>query len=166
MGTATKQQIGKIYAIGNALGIVVRGTHDDDLHALVETLTGKASVAKLAEPEAAAVIAELERRQGSHHPTPTAQSQPRERYSQVPGGITKDQQRKVWALMYQLRDLDATPSTATLGERLCGIIRKDLQQDTTPENPFSWITFQAGRKLIEALKKYVANARRKAGDTT
>lgn len=41
MAAINAQQIRKIYAIGNALGIVERGNEDDDLHALVSALTGK-----------------------------------------------------------------------------------------------------------------------------
>ena len=44
MADINAQQIRKIYAIGNALGIVERGNEDDDLHALVSALTGKDSV--------------------------------------------------------------------------------------------------------------------------
>ena len=47
MAAINAQQIRKIYAIGNALGIVERGNEDDDLHALVSALTGKDSVKSL-----------------------------------------------------------------------------------------------------------------------
>ena len=47
MADINAQQIRKIYAIGNALGIVERGNEDDDLHALVSALTGKDSVKAL-----------------------------------------------------------------------------------------------------------------------
>ena len=47
MAAINAQQIRKIYAIGNALGIVERGNEDDDLHALVSALTGKDSVKAL-----------------------------------------------------------------------------------------------------------------------
>ena len=41
-----------------------------------------------------------------------------------PGGATDGQQRKVWALMYQLAKEDKEPSAASLGERLCMRKRK------------------------------------------
>lgn len=56
MAAINAQQIRKIYAIGNALGIVERGNEDDDLHALVSALTGKDSVKSLTYAEAQAVI--------------------------------------------------------------------------------------------------------------
>lgn len=69
MAAINAQQIRKIYAIGNALGIVERGNEDDDLHALVSALTGKDSVKSLTYTEAQAVIADLQkRRRGSAAP--------------------------------------------------------------------------------------------------
>ena len=65
MAAINAQQIRKIYAIGNALGIVERGNEDDDLHALVSALTGKDSVKSLTYTEAQAVIADLQKRQGA-----------------------------------------------------------------------------------------------------
>ena len=43
MAAINAQQIKKIYAIGNALGIVERGNDNDDLHAMVSAMTGKGS---------------------------------------------------------------------------------------------------------------------------
>lgn len=59
-------------------------------------------------------------------------------------------------MMYELQKRDTAPSAASLGERLCGIIKKELQVDAVPAQPFAWLTFQDGNKLIEVLKKYVA----------
>lgn len=58
---------------------------------------------------------------------------------------------------------DKEPSTASLGERLCGIIRKELKVDSTPQQPFIWLDFRACNKLIEVLKGYVNNAKRGGG---
>lgn len=80
------------------------------------------------------------------------------------GGITADQQRKVWALMYQLRDLDAEPNGKPLGERLCSIIKKELGVEARPQNPFVWVDFKAGAKLLEVLKGYIGTAEKKTGE--
>ena len=133
MADINAQQIRKIYAIGNALGIVERGNEDDDLHALVCALTGKDSVKALTYTEAQAVIADLQKRQGA---APLPRHKPKT-HPERPGGATDGQQRKVWALMYQLAKADKKPSTASLGERLCGIIRKELKVDSTPQQPFT-----------------------------
>ena len=151
------QQIRKIYAIGRSLGIVEHGKDNDNLHSLVTAVTGKESVKALTYPEAQAVIADLQKRQGTA-PQPRYRSKPR---PERPGGATDGQQRKVWALMYQLAKADKEPSAASLGERLCGIIRKELKMDSTPQEPFTWLDFRACSKLIEVLKKYVANAGKK-----
>lgn len=159
-GSIDNQQIRKIYAIGNALGIVERGNEDDNLHSLVAALTGKTSVKSLTYSEAQAVIADLQRRQGRSTP-------PRQRkaaaHEERPGGATEGQQRKVWALMYQLEKKDTVPSTASLGERLCGIIRKELKVDAQPSRPFAWLDFRTCNRLIEVLKKYVANVKGSTG---
>ena len=155
MATIDKQQIRKIYAIGNALGIVERGNQDDNLHTLVASLTGKDSVKALTYAEAQAVITDLQQRQGA---APLPRHKPKT-HTERPGGATEGQQRKVWALMYQLQKRDTAPSTASLGERLCGIIKKELKVDAVPAQPFAWLEFQTCNKLIEVLKKYVANVK-------
>ena len=145
MAAIATQQIRKIYAIGNALGIVERGNAEDSLHDLVSSITGKDSLKALTYAEAQAVIRDLEKRQGdAPHPRRRA---------------TEGQQRKVWALMYELQRRDTAPSTASLGERLCGIIKKELKVDAIPAQPFAWLEFQTCNKLIEVLKKYVANVK-------
>lgn len=160
MAAIATQQIRKIYAIGNALGIVERGNADDSLHDLVFSITGKDSLKALTYAEAQAVIRDLEKRQGD---APPSRRKPKA-HTERPGGATAAQQRKVWALMYELQRLDIAPSAASLGERLCGIIKKELKVDAVPTQPFAWLTFQACNKLIEVLKKYVANAKKKAGE--
>ena len=160
MAAIATQQIRKIYAIGNALGIVERGNAEDSLHDLVSSITGKDSLKALTYAEAQAVIRDLEKRQGD---APHPRRRPKA-HTERPGGATEGQQRKVWALMYELQRRDTAPSTALLEERLCGIIRKELKIDAVPDQPFAWLEFQTCSKLIEVLKKYVANAKKKAGD--
>lgn len=153
-------QIKKIYAIGNALGIVERDNDQDNLHLLVEAMTGKESVKALAYSEANGVIAELQRRQGGYVPP---QSKRKTVHPEVAGGATEGQQRKAWQLMYELQKLDVVPSSASLGERLSGIIKKELRVDATPQRPFSWLDFKTTNKLIEILKKYISSAKRRSG---
>ncbi len=160
MGDMTAQQRRKIFAIGSALGIVERGNAEDSLHDLVSSITGKDSLKTLTYAEAQAVIRDLEKRQGD---APPPRRKPKA-HTERPGGATEGQQRKVWALMFDLRDCDRVPSTASLPERLCGIIKKELKVDTVPAQPFVWLDFQDCSRLIEVLKKYVANAKKKAGD--
>lgn len=157
MNAINGQQIKKIYTIGQALGIVEQG-HDDDLHSLIGAMTGKESVKALTYKEATAVIAELQRRQG----IPQKRSKPKQ-HEEVPGGVTEGMQRKIWALMYDLQKLDITPSTASLGDRLCGIIKKELNIEARPRRPFAWLKFEDGNRLVEILKGYVRNAEKKAG---
>lgn len=159
MADINAQQIRKIYAIGNALGIVERGNEDDDLHALVSALTGK-GLGK--GPDLYRGAGGDRRPAEAAGSGPAAQAQAQDPPG-APSGATDGQQRKVWALMYQLAKEDKEPSAASLGERLCGIIRKELKVDSTPQQPFIWLDFRACNKLIEVLKGYVNNAKRGGG---
>jgi len=81
-------------------------------------------------------------------------------YYEVPGMITQGQQRKIWRLMYLLNEY--SPSTAKVGNRLCGIIKKELKIDSISKKPFVWIDRDSANKLIEVLKSYIESAKKKA----
>ncbi len=76
--------------------------------------------------------------------------------------INKNQEKKIWALMYELKKYDTKDYGVSVGDRLCKIIEKELKITARRKNPFIWIDYKAANKLIEILKKYVANAKRKA----
>lgn len=158
MAAINARQIKTIYALGNALGILERGNADDELHAFVAAISGKSSIKELSSSEGEAVIVALQKRQKEK---PKRSSKTKE-HMEVAGGVTASQQRKIWALMYQLRDLDAEPNSKPLGERLCGIIKKELGVEARPQNPFAWVDFKAGAKLLEVLKGYVKSAAKAA----
>lgn len=152
-------QIRKIYAIGNALGIKASGS-EDELHALVGGVTGKDSIKSLTYREACAVIARLEELQcKSASPKPRS-IKPKEHKSR-PGGVTAGQQKKIWALMYELKKYDEVPNDVQLGDRLCKVIKKEFGADAIAKDPFVWLTFEQGNNLIEILKGYVASVQRK-----
>ncbi len=158
-------QVQKIYAMGSKLGMVGSKNHSDDmLHELVYNLTGKGSVRSLSSDEYKAVVSELAVRLKIEQLAPTAPPQhPRKKqHKSTAKGMSEGQQRKVWYLMYQLIGCDLKPVTATKGERLCGIIKKELHIDCIPAEPFAWMGFEDGNRLIEILKKYVKSAERRA----
>lgn len=159
MAAINAQQIKKIYAIGNSLGIVERGNDEDDLHAMVSAMTGKDSIKTLTYREAEDIIARLQHQQGGAAPRKSNRQHP-----ERAGGVTSGQQKKAWALMYQLQSYDQAPNATPLGERLCAIIKKELGIDARTQNPFIWMDFKAGNKLLEVLKGYVSTAKKKAGD--
>lgn len=162
MAQIEKAQIKDIHVLGASMGMVERGNRDDDLHQLIAGITGKVSTTELTKAEAAQVLAELRNRMrlGSLTQEVAPVARPR-RYQETPGGMTEGQQRKALRLMYELQDLDVTPSTATFGERLTGIIKKELGVDATPREPFRWLDHTQGGKLIDTMKRYVASAARK-----
>lgn len=158
-------QVQKIYAMGSKLGIVDSKNHNDDmLHNLVYSLTGKDSIKNLSDDEYKAVVSELATRLKIEQLAPTAPPKHprRKQHKSTAKGMSEGQQRKVWSLMYQLAKYDIEPVSATKGERLCGIIKKELHIDCTPSKPFEWLGFKEGDKLIEKLKIYVRSAERKA----
>lgn len=157
------QQTQRIYAMGARLGLVESGNKNDLLHELVYAITNRTSIRELSEQEYRQVVRELAERlklqnleESIRKPYKTKKYEDSGR-----GKMSDGQRRKVWRLMYQLEELDKRPSTAKLGDRLCGIIKKELQIDCTSKQPFRWLTYEQGVKLIEKLKKYVANAKRK-----
>ncbi len=81
----------------------------------------------------------------------------------VPDMMTDGQKKKAWRLMYELESLDLEKSKVTVGKRLVGIINKELKMTVSHEEPFRWINYEKGNKLIEALKRYVKYAKNKKG---
>ena len=80
-------QMKRIYAIGHQLSLVGHD-HEDELHALVATITGKESVKALSYREAESVIARLTQLQGGQ--APPRPRREREHPSR-PGGVTSGQ---------------------------------------------------------------------------
>lgn len=157
------QQTQRIYAMGARLGLVENGNKNDLLHELVYGITAKTSVRDLSAQEYREVVKELaERLKLQNLEAPPCRPYKSQKYEDSGRGKMSDgQKRKVWQLMYQLEELDIEPSSAKLGERLCGIIKKELRIDCSSKQPFRWLTFRQGSTLIEKLKKYVANAQRR-----
>lgn len=157
------QQTQRIYAMGARIGLVESGNKNDLLHELVYGISEKSSIRELSEQEYKAVVKELaERLKLQNLEEPPRRPFKAQKYDDSGRGKMSDgQQRKVWQLMYQLEELDNKSSSAKLGDRLCGIIKKELHVDAISKQPFRWLTYQQGITLIEKLKKYVANAQRR-----
>lgn len=154
-------QRSKIYGIGNALGIVDK-SGEDELHILIFRITGLGSMKLLDVKQANDVILELQRLQSVSNTPPKAKPKPKTPTA-VSGMMSAGQQKKAWALMYELQKLDIEPSSTAIGDRICGIIKKEMKTDCLPKKPFVWLDSTQGNKLIEILKKYIASAKRKAG---
>ncbi len=80
----------------------------------------------------------------------------------VAGMISAGQKRKIWALMYELKSLDKKVSDVSLGRRLSGVIKRELSINSDEKNPFIWLDYKNANKLIEILKKYIKNARKRS----
>lgn len=77
--------------------------------------------------------------------------------------ITNRQKGRAFALLYELKKYDETPSEISDGARMAGIIRKELKITAYEgDRLWEWVNAEAAGKLIEALKGYVRTAERKA----
>ena len=149
-----KEQIRKLYAAASVLGLVERGSLDDNFHLLVHRITGKFHVSQLTQTEAGKVETELHRMLVSRN-----FYKPKQR-EDVPGMMTAKQQAMAWSLTYQLAELDGNAET-TVSQRLAGAVRKTLGITAPPNEPLKWVRKDDGIKLIEALKRYVSSAEKK-----
>ena len=158
------QRTQRIYALGARMGILESDNKDDLLHNLVFRITGKKRIRDLTESEYKAVVNDMITQlkidtleEPPHH---------RHKYESVPGMMSEGQQKMVWKLMYQLKEYDLTESSPTLGSRLCSIIKKELHTDCTAKQPFKWLSYAQGSKLIEIIKKYILSAQRRKESVT
>ena len=156
---ATAVQIRAVYAMGSSLGIN-QNNRDDELHQLVYGITGKESIKKLTNQEISAVQRELMNRMKCAGSTKCHSA--KKPIDVPPGKMTEAQQKKAWWLIYRLQEL--SPSKATAPERMRGAVRKILgtEINTDSKTPFRMISAADGRKLIDALKRYVSSAEKKA----
>ena len=157
----TVQQRKTIFGLSKGLNM-----NTEELHLLVNGLTGKESLTELSDGQAETVIRELRSRTHYSMKKPAAEIKPRPQ--SVPGMMTAEQQSLAWRLMYRLQELDEKPklhedgSPVTVGERMAGAIEKILGITAMAgKDVFKWVSFENGSKLIEYLKRYVRSAERK-----
>lgn len=149
----------RLYTLANSLGLVDSGSKEDPFHQLVYGLTGKEHVNDLTPTEARVVQNELqERMRLKNHSEPLKKKKAAKEI--VPGMMTASQQRFAWRLVYRLDELE--PTVASVPERLIGAIVKILGITASKSDPFRWINFDDGSKLIEQLKRYVRSAEGRA----
>jgi len=145
----------KIYGMASALGMVERDSKEDALHQLVYGITGKSSVRELTQKEQNAVIAELRKRLRAEHPN--IQKEPQR---SRPNKMTPNQKSKAWALLYELATY--APSDVSMGERMAGVVQKELHITSFAADPLRWVSLSDGSRLIEQLKRYVQHAKERA----
>lgn len=126
------------------------GMSEDDRHALVLGVTGKESTKELTDRETEDVLRELRKRLGGETAPPEKRN-PKAYRPEVPGMITNRQKGRAFALLYDLKKYDETPSEISDGARMAGIIRKELKI-TAYEGDYLWETFHLS-EIIEGAKK-------------
>lgn len=152
------KQMGAIYGLGTKCGLYEKGNPRDDLHNFVWQLTQKLSIKELTDEEAARVIRHL---RDYRTAVTTDLNEP-----QLPEGtrgfITPEQIKKAFGLTYELQGLDDGQSSASVKQRIAGVMKKVL--GVTPDlrgDIFKGITFEQGELIIEELKRYVRSAKRR-----
>lgn len=158
----SKSQIHNLYAIAAKMKLVESGNKDDEFHSVVYSVTGKNSVSSLTGAEFYKVRDRLIEIQGSENVNSKKSRKKKKEEVKEIEGMTQGQTAKVWYLMYEFAKY--SPSHATVGERLKGIIKRQLKMDVDVKKPFVWLTHKQGNQLIEILKKYVDNAKDKSVD--
>lgn len=133
---------------------------NDELHMLVYDLTGCTHVSTMDTGQYNKVMADLSTK-ARLLPPMKGKGKRKSHYKTSLHGMSEGQQRKVWQLMYRLKGCDEKSHPSTLGERLCGIIKKELKIDALPKDPFRWLSYEDGAKLIEVIKRYCLSAERK-----
>ena len=115
-----KDGIKYIYALGRELGLSDPALgHDDDLHVLVEGVTGCSSIKELSAAELDAVIHELLRRKAAAAPETLHKSKKPRHYDEVPGRMTVKQQKYAWFLMSEIDKYPPLPRLLTLSNPSC-----------------------------------------------
>ncbi|MGP1569027.1 MAG: phage protein GemA/Gp16 family protein [Peptoanaerobacter stomatis] len=166
----SKTQIQKLYAIASRLNLVESGNKNDNFHSIVYSVTAKNSVSELTGAEFYKVRDRLLKIQNyakdnlksdkdnkaNGKDSKYKKKIKKEEVNSLEG-MSEGQCKKVWYLMYELQKV--SPSSATIGKRLKGIIKKQLKIDVDVKKPFVWLTYKDGNKLIEILKKYVSNVK-------
>ncbi|MBQ6169774.1 MAG: DUF1018 domain-containing protein [Ruminococcus sp.] len=150
---------GRLYALASSLGMVERNSKEDAFHQLVYGITGKEHVGELTPAEANAVQHELHERMKMKNHTEPLKKRDKNKKT-VPGMMTISQQNLAWRCIYRLAELE--PTEASVCDRLLGAIQKILGITASRKDPFRWINFNDGTRLIEQLKRYVRSAERKA----
>ena len=141
---STKQ----LYTLASELRLVDKFQEEDAFHILVYAITKKRHINELTEKESDEVLKNLLKRKKNDKKS-------------VAGMMTVSQQKLAWRLVYRLAELDPNENAA-VSERLVGAIKKVLGITPSRRDPFRWVNFNDGARLIEYLKRYVKSAENKA----
>ncbi len=144
-----KWQIKTIYTLANGLGLVDKNLQTDILHEMIYSITKKEHVTDLSKLEAGIIIDRLKGNMKGF------------KYKKVPdvdGMVSKGQESKIWALIYELKKYD-TPDRADipLQKRLTGFLKKYAGIDN-----LRFLSYQNANKVIEGLKGLIRTEQKKA----
>lgn len=141
----TKPQMRHIYAMAREVGF-----DNDTLHGIVYSLTRKEHIGELTVDEANTII---DRLKGNMKGFDRFKSKKPESEAQRVGMASEPQIKKIYRLMYELKNYDNPGEiTAPIKKRLRGILKKYQKIDD-----IKFLTAAEAWKVIEELKKIIAN---------
>ena len=164
-GTIEKWQIKCIHTYGNELGIVDQSAQSegimDELHLLINCLTGKCSSKELTYSEANVVLSRLkDMMKVGNRPLKYRTAAVPEKEPERTGMASAGQIKKIWRLMYTLQSYDKPGGQAgNLKKRLKAILRASAKVDD-----LKFLTRSRANTAIEAIKGIIETERKKAAE--
>ena len=148
----TEKQRGKIFSLAKEMGLT-----KEELHDIVRGVTGVEHISHLSAPAASDVICELLQRKHTSPP----------KMSTAPEMITDSQRGKIWRLIEELEKYDEK-SDHSFDERirrLTGIANKTFRRAPTERFYIRDLTKQEAKILIDTIKRYISQAKKKFENT-
>lgn len=133
---------------------------DENLHALVEGVTGKASISKLTDAEFVQAFQALEEHMALRGIPGYSKAKATPQRQNISGMATKLEQDKMWKLMYLIIGCDEKPDKTTAGARMCGAVKEILGMDVGLEKTLDWVKKEQAFTMIESLKGYLKTAQK------
>ncbi|MDE5883989.1 MAG: regulatory protein GemA [Oscillospiraceae bacterium] len=146
----------RLYALAADRHLLERGNPEDPLHQIVYSITGKTSIKELTNREIYLVESEILSQEYAENSGNSRQKIRNQKA--IPNMMSPAQQALAWRLMYQIESYDLKPCNKRIGQRLAGVVRKELDITASDTEPLKWVNLKNGIILIEALKRYAASA--------
>lgn len=151
-----KQQIKIIYTLAQGLGIVDRMSTTDGLHEMVYSIASKEHISSLTSDEACTVI---DRLKGGMRLESRPYKKPKTSTTPSRTGMASDGQiKKIWFLIFSLKEYDKPEASQDMQKRLRGFLKKYAGIDD-----LKFLSYHKANAVIEGLKGIVEREKAKSG---
>lgn len=140
--TIRGSEIRALYSLADRAGLLDKSLKEDEFHLLINRETKKISVKDLTRGEFFKIYSIIRK---------TLEED--KKYEKPTKAIIN----KAWKLMYELEEISPKKSyNASVGERMCGVIRKVIKVDAHISDPFRFVNdIEDVAKVIEEIKRYI-----------